>query len=193
MTAIKYRTTDVDGFKIFYREAGPSGCPKLLLLHGFPTSSHMFRDLIPLLADRFHIVAPDLPGFGRSDLPGRGYTFDKIAEKIDRFTETVGFDRYAVYVFDYGAPTGFRLAVKHPERITAIISQNGNAYEEGLSDGWNPIRAYWQDASQANREALRAFLAPEATLWQYTHGVRDLTAVSPDGYSLDNYYLGRPR
>ena len=192
MTAIKYRTADVDGFKIFYREAGEAGAPKLLLLHGFPTAGHMFRDLIPHLGDRFHIIAPDLPGFGNSDLPGRGYTFDRIAEKIDRFTEVVGFDRYAVYVFDYGAPTGFRLAVRHPDRITAIISQNGNAYVEGLSDGWNPIRAYWQDASPANREALRAFLKPETTAWQYTHGVPDATRVSPDGYSLDNYYLARP-
>ena len=192
MTAIKYRTADVDGFKIFYREAGPTGAPKLLLLHGFPSASHMFRDLIPLLADRFYIVAPDLPGFGNSDMPGRGHSFDQIAATIDRFTEVVGFDRYAVYVFDYGAPTGFRLAVKHPERITAIISQNGNAYEEGLSDGWNPIRAYWQDASPANREALRAFLKPETTAWQYTHGVPDATKVSPDGYTLDNFYLTRP-
>ena len=192
MTAIKYRTADVDGFKIFYREAGEAGAPKLLLLHGFPTAGHMFRDLIPHLADRFHIIAPDLPGFGNSDMPGRGYTFDRIAEKIDRFTETVGFDRYAVYVFDYGAPTGFRLAVRHSDRITAIISQNGNAYEEGLSEGWTPIRAYWQDASPANREALRAFLKPETTVWQYTHGVPDATKVSPDGYSLDNYYLARP-
>ena len=192
MTAIKYRTADVDGFKIFYREAGEAGAPKLLLLHGFPTAGHMFRDLIPHLADRFHIIAPDLPGFGNSDMPGRGYTFDRIAEKIDRFTETVGFDRYAVYVFDYGAPTGFRLAVRHPDRITAIISQNGNAYLEGLSDGWTPIRAYWQDPSPANREALRAFLKPETTAWQYTHGVPDATKVSPDGYSLDNYYLARP-
>jgi pimeloyl-ACP methyl ester carboxylesterase len=192
MTTIRFRTADVDGFHIFYREAGTVGTPKLLLLHGFPTSSHMFRDLIPLLADRFHIVAPDLPGFGKSDMPDRNHTFDGIAATIDRFTEVVGFDRYAVYVFDYGAPTGFRLAVKHPDRITAIISQNGNAYEEGLSEGWNPIRAYWQDASQANREALRAFLKPETTVWQYTHGVPDATAVSPDGYSLDNFYLGRP-
>jgi pimeloyl-ACP methyl ester carboxylesterase len=192
MTAIKYRTVDVDGFKIFYREAGTDGAPKLLLLHGFPSASHMFRDLIPLIADRFHIVAPDLPGFGASDMPDRGHTFDRIAATIDRFTEIVGFERYAVYVFDYGAPTGFRLAVKHPDRITAIVSQNGNAYEEGLSDGWNPIRAYWQDPSQANREALRAFLKPEATIWQYTHGVPDPTMVSPDGYSLDNFYLARP-
>jgi pimeloyl-ACP methyl ester carboxylesterase len=193
MTAIKYyRTADVDGFKIFYREAGEAGAPKLLLLHGFPSAGHMFRDLIPHLADRFHIIAPDLPGFGNSDMPGRGYTFDRIAEKIDRFTETVGFDRYALYVFDYGAPTGFRLAVRHPDRITAIISQNGNAYVEGLSDGWNPIRTYWQDASPANREALRAFLKPETTAWQYTHGVPDPTKISPDGYSLDNYYLARP-
>jgi pimeloyl-ACP methyl ester carboxylesterase len=192
MAAIKYRTADVDGFKIFYRDAGAADAPKLLLLHGFPSAGHMFRDLIPLLADRFHIIAPDLPGFGKSDMPQRGCTFDRIASTIDRFTEIIGFDRYAVYVFDYGAPTGFRLAVKHPERITAIISQNGNAYEEGLSDGWNPIRAYWQDASSANREALRAFLKPETTIWQYTHGVADPTTVSPDGYSLDNYYLARP-
>lgn len=191
MNAIKYRTADVDGSKIFYRAAGATGAPKLLLLHGFPTASHMFRNLIPLLSDRFHIVAPDLPGFGKSDMPRR-HTFDQIADSIDRFTEVVGFARYAVYVFDYGAPTGFRLAVRHPDRITAIVSQNGNAYEEGLSDGWNPIRAYWQDASQANREALRAFLTPESTVWQYTHGVSDTTAVSPDGYSLDNYYLARP-
>ena len=192
MTAIKYQTADVDGFKIFYREAGTVGAPKLLLLHGFPSAGHMFRDLIPILADRFHIVAPDLPGFGNSDRPSRGHSFEQIAATIDRFTEIVGFDRYAVYVFDYGAPTGFRLAVKHPDRITAIISQNGNAYEEGLSEGWNPIRAYWQDASPANREALRAFLKPETTIWQYTHGVPDATRVSPDGYSLDNFYLIRP-
>ncbi|MGC2783931.1 MAG: alpha/beta hydrolase [Roseiarcus sp.] len=192
MTAIHYRTAKVDGRNVFYREAGSQGLPKLLLLHGFPTAGHMFRDLIPQLADRVHIVAPDLPGFGNSDMPHKANTFDQIAETIDRFTETIGFDRYAVYVFDYGAPTGFRLAVKHPDRITAIISQNGNAYEEGLSEGWNPIRAYWQDASPANREAIRAFLKPETTVWQYTHGVSDPTRVSPDGYTLDNFYLSRP-
>ena len=192
MYQIQYRSVDVDDFNIFYREAGRSDAPTLLLLHGFPSASHMFRDLIPLLADRYHIIAPDLPGFGKSDLPPRGYTFDRIAEKIDRFTDVVGLDRYALYVFDYGAPTGFRLAVKHPERIAAIISQNGNAYEEGLSDGWNPLRAYWQDPSQTNRDALRAFLQPQTTIWQYTHGVSDPTRVSPDGYSLDNFYLARP-
>jgi pimeloyl-ACP methyl ester carboxylesterase len=195
MATIKYRAADVDGFKVFYREAGAATSPKLLLLHGFPSSSHMFRDLIPLLADRFHIVAPDLPGFGQSDMPSREkftYTFDNVASVIDRFTEVIGLDRYAVYVFDYGAPTGFRLAVKHPDRITAIISQNGNAYVEGLSEGWNPIRAYWNDASDANRAALRSFLAPATTQWQYTHGVTNTTTVSPDGYSLDNFYLARP-
>ena len=191
MRAIRYRKADVDGFSIFYREAGAPDAPKLLLLHGFPTAGHMFRDLIPRLDDRFHIIAPDLPGFGNSDMPGRGLTFDKIAATVDRFTEIVGFDHYALYVFDYGAPTGFRLAVKHPERITGIISQNGNAYEEGLSDGWNPIRAYWEDASQANRKALRSFLTSDATIWQYTHGVPDPSAVSPDGYSLDSFYLAR--
>ena len=194
MTTIQYRKADVDGFKVFYREAGSPGAPKLLLLHGFPSASHMYRDLIPLLADRFHLVAPDLPGFGQSDMPPRAqfkYTFDNLADVIDRFTQKIGLNRFAVYVFDYGAPTGLRLAVKHPERITAIISQNGNAYEEGLSEGWNPIRAYWQDASEANRKALRDFLKPEATYWQYTHGVSDTSKVSPDGYSLDNFYLAR--
>lgn len=195
MSKISYRFANVDGLNVFYREAGAVGAPKLLLLHGFPSSSHMFRDLIPLLADHFHIVAPDLPGFGRTDMPSRNdfnYTFDNMANVIDRFTDVVGFDRYAMYVFDYGAPTGFRLAVKRPERISAIISQNGNAYEEGLSEGWNPIQAYWRDPSEENRAALRTLLTPETTLWQYTHGVSDATAVSPDGYTLDDFYLARP-
>jgi pimeloyl-ACP methyl ester carboxylesterase len=195
MTKTHYRKIDVDGLKVFYREAGPVGAPTLLLLHGFPSAGHMFRELIPALSDRFHVVAPDLPGFGQSDMPSRdefSYTFAKLAEVIERFTEVIGIVRFALYAFDYGAPTGFRLAVRHPERITAIISQNGNAYEEGLSDGWNPIRSYWQDPSRANRQALRPFLSPETTIWQYTHGVPDTTHVSPDGYSLDNFYLARP-
>ena len=195
MHGIRYRKVPVNGINVFYRGAGTANSMKLLLLHGFPSAGHMFRDLIPQLADRFHIVAPDLPGFGQSDMPSRNdfkYTFANISHVIDDFTDSIRFDRYAVYVFDYGAPVGFRLAVKNPEKINAIISQNGNAYVEGLSDGWNPIRAYWKDNSQVNREALRGFLAPETTVWQYTHGVPDPTAVSPDGYSLDNFYLGRP-
>jgi len=192
---VDYRSAQVDGLKVFYREAGPADAPVVLLLHGFPTAGHMFRDLIPALAERYRVIAPDLPGFGQSGMPGRDefdYTFAHIAEVIDRFTEEIGLDRYAIYVFDYGAPTGFRLATMHPERITAIISQNGNAYEEGLSDGWTPIRAYWEDRSQANREALRTFLSPEMVAWQYTHGTPESATVSPDGYSLDSFYLARP-
>jgi pimeloyl-ACP methyl ester carboxylesterase len=195
MTNAVFQKANVDGFNIFYREAGPKDGPTILLLHGFPSSSHMFRDLIPLLADRFHVVAPDLPGFGQSDMPGHTefkYSFDNIAKVIERFTEVVGLEKFAVYVFDYGAPTGFRLAVNHPGRITAIISQNGNAYEEGLSEGWNPIQKYWKEPSKENREGLRAFLKPETTIWQYTHGVSDVSRVSPDGYGLDNFYLARP-
>lgn len=194
MGTITYRKVDVDGVNIFLREAGAEDAPTILLLHGFPTASHMFRELIPQLADRFRLVAPDLPAFGQSDMPARSdfsYTFENVANVVDRFTEVIGLVRFAIYVFDYGAPVGFRLAVRHPDRITAIISQNGNAYEEGLSEGWDPIRAYWQDPSVANREALRKFLAPDTTRWQYTHGVPDVTAVSPDGYSLDNFYLAR--
>jgi pimeloyl-ACP methyl ester carboxylesterase len=194
VNSIHYRKAGVDGLKVFYREAGRADAPTLLLLHGFPTASHMFRDLIPQLAGNFRVIAPDLPGFGQSDMPERTrftYTFENIAGVIDRFTEVIGLGRFAIYVFDYGAPTGFRLAARHPERITAIISQNGNAYVDGLSDGWTPMRAYWQDPSEANRTALRAFLSPETTFWQYTHGVADTSSVSPDGYSLDNFYLAR--
>src|SRR5579871_5294461 len=192
---IHYRHADVNGLKISYREAGRSDAPVLLLLHGFPTAGHMLRDLIPLLADRFHLVAPDLPGFGQSDLPPRDkfkYTFENLAETIDNFTVKIGLKRFAIYIFDYGAPVGLRIALKHPDRIAAIISQNGNAYEEGLSDGWNPIQAYWKDPSPANREAIRTMLEPQTTIWQYTHGVPDTTRVGPDGYGLDNYYLARP-
>jgi pimeloyl-ACP methyl ester carboxylesterase len=155
----------------------------------------MFRDLIPLLADSFHLVAPDLPGFGQSDLPPRDafkYTFENIAEIIDRFTDIIGLKRFAIYIFDYGAPVGLRIALRHPERIAAIVSQNGNAYEEGLSEAWNPIRTYWREPTQANRDALRSFLSPKTTLFQYTHGVADPSVVSPDGRSLDDHYLARP-
>ena len=190
-----YRTIGVDGVKIFYREAGDPNAPTLLLLHGFPSSSHMYRDLIPALSDRYHLVAPDLPGFGFSEAPDRArfeYTFDHLADVIERFTELLGLDLYALYVFDYGAPVGFRLAVRHPERITALISQNGNAYEEGLSDGWNPIQRYWQEPTPENRAALRDFLKPETTRFQYVHGVPDETRVAPESYSLDSALLARP-
>jgi pimeloyl-ACP methyl ester carboxylesterase len=155
----------------------------------------MFRDLIPLLADRFRLVAPDLPGFGHSDMPARGdfnYTFGNLAAVVSGFTEIIGLQRFAIYIFDYGAPIGLRIAAKHPERITAIISQNGNAYEEGLSEGWSPIQAYWREPTRANRDALRSFLTPETTRFQYTHGVSDPSLVSPDGRSLDDHYLARP-
>jgi len=195
MTHVLHRTVDVDGLNVFYREAGRVDAPTILLLHGFPSASHMFRDLIPVLAPHFHVVAPDLPGFGQTDRPPRDgfrYTFDALADVIDRFTAKLGFSRYAVYVFDYGSPVGMRLALRHPERVSAVISQNGNAYVEGLSEGWNPIRAYWNDPSEANRNALRAMLAPETTTFQYTHAVADPALVSPDGRSLDDFYLARP-
>jgi pimeloyl-ACP methyl ester carboxylesterase len=190
-----YRTVLVDGLNVFYREAGDPAAQTLLLLHGFPTSSHMFRNLMPLLADRLHVVAPDLPGFGYTDAPDRAgfaYSFDHLAAIIDRFTEALGFGRYAIYVFDYGAPIGFRLALRHPERVSAVISQNGNAYLEGLSEGWNPIEAYCREPTTANREALRAFLKPEATQWQYTHGVPTPERLSPDAWTLDSALLARP-
>jgi pimeloyl-ACP methyl ester carboxylesterase len=195
MNQVQHRSVDVDGFQIFYREAGDRSRPTLLLLHGFPSSGHMFRDLIPLLAERFHLVAPDLPGFGLSEIKPRSqfdYSFDNLAKVIGRFTEVVGLESYALYVFDYGAPTGFRLAMAHPERVTAIVSQNGNAYEEGLSEGWDPIQRYWRDPSDANRQALRALLTPASIRWQYEHGVPDTTLVSPDGSALDAWYIQRP-
>ena len=185
----------IDGHQIFYREAGAKDAPTLLLLHGFPTSSHMFRNLIPPLADRYHVIAPDLPGFGFSKSPDReqfGYTFENLAAVIDRFTEQIGLDRYGIYIFDYGAPVGLRLAFAHPERITTIISQNGNAYEEGLSQGWNPIQKYWKDPTPANRAALKDFLTPDATKSQYLHGVADETLVAPEAYGLDSALLARP-
>jgi len=191
----RHRFLEVHGLKIFYREAGADTSPALLLLHGFPTSSHMFRNLIPALANDYHVVAPDLPGFGFSEAPDRAqfrYTFDHLADVIDRFTAVARLARYAIYVFDYGAPVGFRLATGHPERITAIISQNGNAYEDGLSEGWNPIQRYWKAPTAKNRAALRNFLTPEATKWQYTHGVQDESLVAPESYTLDSALLARP-
>ena len=190
----KYQYATVDGHKLFYREAGSKTAPAILLLHGFPTSSHMFRNLIPTLADRYYVVAPDLPGFGFSDAPDRKqfrYTFEHLAKVIAGFTEAIGLERFAIYVFDYGAPVGLRLALAHPERITAIISQNGNAYEEGLSDGWNPIQKYWKEPNAENRAALREFLKPAATQWQYSHGVEDATLLAPEAYQLDSALLAR--
>ena len=192
---IAYRTVEADGVDVFYREAGPPTAPAILLLHGFPASSHMFRDLLPRLAGRYRVVAPDLPGFGFTAVPPeRNYTyrFENLARTVDAFTVALGLERYALYVFDYGAPVGFRLAQAHPERVTAIVSQNGNAYEEGLSEGWNPIRAYWKEPNAANREALRAFLSADATKWQYTHGVDDPARVAPESYTLDAALLARP-
>lgn len=192
---VRFKTIDVDGLKVFYREAGASTRPTVLLLHGFPSASHMFRDLIPELADHYHVVAPDLPGFGLTEQPPReefAYTFENISNVIGRFTEVLGLNKYAIYVFDYGAPVGFRLAIKNPERITAIVTQNGNTYLEGVSDAFAPVQAYWKEPNQANRDALRGFLTPQTTLWQYTHGVADPRLVSPDGRNLDDFYLARP-
>jgi pimeloyl-ACP methyl ester carboxylesterase len=192
---IQYKTAEAQGLRIFYREAGKPGAPVVLLLHGFPTSSHMYRDLIPLLAERYHVIAPDLPGFGFSDAPPREkyrYTFDNLAGTIDAFTETLKLKRYAIQVFDYGAPVGFRLALAHPERITAIVSQNGNAYEEGLSKEWDPIQRYWREPNAANREALRQFLKPDSIKFQYTHGAPADRGIAPESYSLDSALIARP-
>lgn len=193
---VSYHYVEVDGHTLFYREAGDPAAESILLLHGFPTSSHMYRELIPLLADRYHVVAPDLPGFGFSDAPDRmqyHYTFENIARTIDHFTEVMGLRRYAIQVFDYGAPVGLRLALAHPDRITAIISQNGNAYEEGLGSVWDPIRKYWKEPTEANRQALREFLKPEAIkTYQYISGAADATRVAPEAYLLDSVFLARP-
>lgn len=195
MTQPSYRTVNVDGVEVFYREAGSRSKPTLLLLHGFPTSSHMFRDLIPLLADRFHLVAPDLPGFGQTKAPPRGafdYTFDRLADVIEGFVEALSLERYALYIFDYGAPVGLRLAMRHPERVSAIVSQNGNAYLDGFSDEWGPWQAYWREPSEANREACRPSLSPDTIRdWQYGTGSKP-ERVSPDGYELDIAYMARP-
>ncbi len=192
---IFYRTQTVDEVEIFYREAGPRDAPVILLLHGFPTAGHMFRDLIPHLGDRYRVIAPDLPGFGNTITPVRGrfeYTFDTLARSIGRFVDEIGLDRYALYVFDYGAPVGLRLAAAHPERVSAIITQNGNAYEEGLSDAWEPWRTYWREPTQVNRDACRASLSPEAIReGQYRAGTA-AGRVSPDGYTLDIAYMARP-
>jgi pimeloyl-ACP methyl ester carboxylesterase len=196
MTKIKNQTITVDGQTIYYREAGDKdNAPTILLLHGFPTSSHMFRNLIPALADKFHLVAPDYPGFGYSSMPAADkfeYTFDHLAEIVDKFVNQIGIERYSLYVMDYGAPVGYRLAVKHPEKIEALIVQNGNAYDEGLGEFWEPLRAYWIEPNEKNKNALKKFLTMEATRWQYTHGVKDENAISPDNWIHDQLLLDRP-
>jgi pimeloyl-ACP methyl ester carboxylesterase len=189
-------TVEADGVKVFYRSAGDEGSPLVLLLHGFPSSSFMFRELIPRLADQYRVIAPDLPGFGFTEVPeGRKYTysFDALAGTVEAFIEALGITSYAIYVFDYGAPTGFRLALRHPERVSAIISQNGNAYEEGLGDAWGPIRKYWSEPTKENREVLRQnILTFEGTRWQYTFGVASPQSVPPESYTLDAALLERP-
>lgn len=190
-----HKTIKVDGLDIFYREAGPKDAPTILLLHGFPTSSQMFRNLIPALSDTFHLVAPDYPGFGNSSMPPMDqfeYTFDNLAEVMDKFTQKLGLKRYTLYVMDYGAPVGYRLAVKHPEKVQALIVQNGNAYEEGLREFWKPFRAYWKKRTEKNAEPLKKFLNLGATKWQYTHGVRNPEVISPDNWIVDQYFQDRP-
>jgi pimeloyl-ACP methyl ester carboxylesterase len=192
---VRYATQTVGDVEVFYREAGPADAPVVVLLHGFPTAGHMFRDLIPILAGRYRVIAPDLPGFGNTKAPPRGtfdYTFDNLARVIDGFIEAIGLQRYALYIFDYGAPTGLRIAMAHPERVTAIVSQNGNAYLDGFSDGWGPWQTYWREPTPAHREACRISLAPETIRkWQYFNGA-DKSRVSPDGYTLDIAYMARP-
>ena len=186
---------EADGVNVFYRAAGDPSAPVVLLLHGFPTSSFMFRELIPRLADRFRVIAPDLPGFGFTEVPEKRkytYSFDALAHTMEAFTDALGLNRYAIYVFDYGAPTGLRLAMAHPERVTAIVSQNGNAYEEGLGDAWGPIRKYWAEPTAENREVIRKnVLTLEGTRWQYTHGVANPESVAPESYTLDVALLER--
>src|SRR5580700_11084204 len=186
---------EADGVRVFYREAGPSDAPLVLLLHGFPASSFQYRELIPRLADRYRVIAPDLPGFGFTVVPEQRnykYSFDALAKTILTFTDVLQLNRYALYVFDYGAPTGFRVAMARPERIAAIVSQNGNAYEEGLGDAWAPIRRYWQEPSAENREAVRQALSPQGIRWQYTSGIPDPDLIAPEGYTLDAALIGRP-
>jgi pimeloyl-ACP methyl ester carboxylesterase len=196
MKRVTNQTTTVDGQTIFYREAGDKeNAPTMLLLHGFPTSSHMFRNIIPALADKFHMIAPDYPGFGYSSMPPADkfkYTFDHLAEIVDKFITQKGLERYSLYLMDYGAPIGYRLAVKHPEKIEALIVQNGNAYEEGLGEFWEPLKAYWSDPNEKNKDALKKFLTIEATRWQYTHGVKNENAISPDNWIHDQLLLDRP-
>ncbi len=191
-----YKTVTIEGLDIFYREAGSPDDPTILLLHGFPTSSHMFRNLIQVLSDRFHLVAPDYPGFGNSSMPSveeYDYTFDSIAEIIDSFTEKLGLHKYSLYMMDYGAPVGYRLAVKHPERVESMIVQNGNAYEEGLREFWDPIKAYWKEKSKENGDVLRnSLLTIEATKWQYTNGVRNPETIAPENWFHDQYLMDRP-
>jgi pimeloyl-ACP methyl ester carboxylesterase len=193
---VAYRTVKIDGLDIFYREAGPKDAPAVLLLHGFPTSSHMFRNLIPALADEYHLVAPDYPGYGNSSMPTVDrfdYTFDNLADVIGKFTEKVGLEMYTLYVQDYGAPVGYRLAVRHPERVQALVVQNGNAYDEGIdNDFWKPLKAYWVERTAERAQPLRAFLTREATMSQYTEGVRDREAISPDTWNIDQALLDRP-
>lgn len=190
-----FRTVLIDGLSIFYREAGSRDNPTILLPHGFPTSSHMFRNLIPALADRFHLVAPDYPGFGNSSMPTVDefdYTFENLTDIIDKFTIALDLKRYSLYAMDYGGPVSFRLAVKHPERVEALIVQNGNAYEEGLREFWEPMKAYWKDPSPANITKIRTLFELEQTKWQYTNGVRSIEAISPDNWNIDQPLLNRP-